>query len=188
MYERFGKRIVDVLLSLFALITLTPVFAAIATAIRLEDGPPVLFRQERVGKDTKGFEFLKFRSMPVDTPHLESRNAGTLAITKVGRLTRRTNLDEVPQLFNILKGEMSIVGPRPPLPTQTDVIGMRALNGSLGLRPGLTGLAQINAYEGMPPEEKAQWDGVYAANLSPSLDLSIILRTFRYLAKPPPSY
>ncbi|HKE57212.1 MAG TPA: sugar transferase [Pyrinomonadaceae bacterium] len=188
VYGRFLKRVVDVAISAGALVVLSPVMLLIAAAITLEDGRPVFFRQKRVGRGGELFEVFKFRSMPVATRNMPSAQAGQLKVTRVGKVIRRTNLDELPQLFNILRGEMSVVGPRPPLPSQLELCQIRETNGAIDCKPGLTGLAQINAYDGMPEKEKARWDGTYAAKLSFVSDMSIILRTFRYLSKRPPVY
>lgn len=188
MYERYIKRGLDVVLSGAALIVLSPILLVTTLAIRLEDGGPALFVQERVGRNGTRFRFLKFRSMPVDTATVPSAGAATLTITRVGRVIRRTNIDELPQLINILRGDMSVVGPRPAIATQEDLLRMRAENGSARCRPGLTGMAQVNSYDGMPDTEKAAYDGEYARNLSIATDISIIVRTFGYLLRPPPVY
>ncbi len=188
MYRSVGKRVVDLALALVSLIVLSPLMAALAVIIKTEDGGPALFKQPRVGQHGREFTFLKFRSMPVGTPHVESAKAGTLETTRVGRVIRRTSLDELPQLVNVVIGDMSLIGPRPPLASQEELIQLRQLNGSLALRPGLTGLAQINGYDGMSNFEKAKWDGRYARTLSLLGDAKILLRTVGYFAKPPPSY
>ena len=188
MYRRFGKRILDVLLAAVALIILSPVIWGIAAAIKVGDHGPALFKQRRVGRNAQEFTFLKFRSMPEDSPVVESSAADTLQVTRVGRIIRRTSLDELPQLINIVRGDMSIVGPRPPLAAQTELIELRRANGSIELRPGLTGLAQINSFDGMSPEDKARWDGRYARTVSFLTDATIMVRTVRYIAKPPPTY
>jgi O-antigen biosynthesis protein WbqP len=188
MYRSFGKRIVDLTLAFVGLIVLSPVMAALAAIIKIEDHGPALFKQPRVGKNGSEFTFLKFRSMPVETPHVESANAESLQITRVGRIVRRTSLDELPQLVNVLIGDMSLVGPRPPLASQEELIQLRQLNGSLALRPGLTGLAQINGYDGMPNSEKGKWDGRYARAITFRTDARIVARTLVYLVKTPPTY
>ncbi len=188
MYRSTGKRVIDFALALVGLVVLSPVMAALAAIIKIEDRGPALFRQPRVGQHGREFTFLKFRSMPVDTPHVESAQADTLRITRVGRVIRRTSLDELPQLVNVVVGDMSLVGPRPPLASQEELIDLRKENGSLDLRPGLTGLAQINGYDGMSNIEKARWDGRYARTLSFLGDAKILFRTIGYLATPPPSY
>jgi len=188
MYQRFFKRVLDLVLSGIALLALSPIMLLTAIAIRLEDGGPILFSQQRSGRDGKLFRVLKFRSMLINAGDLPSAQARTLPITRVGKIIRRTNIDELPQLMNIFAGDMSIVGPRPALPSQAALLEMRRTNGAIHCKPGLTGLAQINSYDNMPEEEKANWDGIYAAKVSLLTDVGIILRTFRYLTKPPPVY
>lgn len=143
MYRRLMKRALDVVLASMALIAASPLIVVIALAIRIVDGSPVLFRSTRVGRDRAEFVLLKFRTMPTGSPVLESSSAGELAITRTGRVLRRLSFDELPQLINVVKGDMSIVGPRPPLPSQAELIRLRVENGSIMLRPGMTGLAQI---------------------------------------------
>jgi O-antigen biosynthesis protein WbqP len=126
--------------------------------------------------------------MPVGTKNLPSDQLGKVQLTWFSRFLRRSNLDELPQLFNILKGDMSIVGPRPSIATQTELIAMRHANGALQVRPGLTGLAQVSSYNGMPVPEKAALDGRYASCITLIGDLAIIARTFVYITKPPPVY
>ncbi len=126
--------------------------------------------------------------MAVDTQDVPSGEIGNPNITTIGRFLRRTNIDELPQLINVLRGDMSLVGPRPPLAQQSDVIVARRANGALTLRPGLSGLAQVNAYDGMSPMEKAVHDGAYTAQLSLLTDLKVVARTFVYLLRPPPTY
>jgi len=188
MYSHYFKRFFDIIIASSLLTLLSPIMLVVALAIRSEDGGPALFRQRRVGRDGKLFTIYKFRSMPVNTKQVASAAAGTLTITKVGAIIRRTNLDELPQLFNILLGDMSIVGPRPALATQIELCELRKQQGVLQLKPGLTGLAQIRSYNGMPEMEKARWDALYAKSVSLFTDLKIILSTFFYLLKPPPVY
>lgn len=188
MYQRFFKRVFDLVLSGLALLALSPIMLLVAVAIRLEDGGPVLFRQNRLARDGKLFRVLKFRSMRINAGDVPPAPARTLAVTRVGKIIRRTNVDELPQLMNIFAGDMSIVGPRPALSSQTALLEMRRTNAAIHCKPGLTGLAQINSYDNMPEEEKAKWDGIYATSVSLFADLRIILGNFRYLAKPPPVY
>ena len=187
-YARWGKRALDTALSAAALVAAAPVLALVAAVIRVVDGAPVVFRQRRAGRGGEPFTLFKFRSMAVGTRDLPSSQAGALAVTPIGRVIRRTNLDELPQLVNILRGDMSIVGPRPALPSQHDLLALRRANGAAAIRPGLTGLAQVNAYDGMTVEAKAGFDGDYARRLCLSLDLAIIARTIGYLARRPPVY
>jgi O-antigen biosynthesis protein WbqP len=188
MYGKFFKRILDVVLSSIGLILLSPLMLVVSLFIILEDRGPVIFRQRRVGKEGANFQVLKFRSMPVNTGDVESAKANGLAITRTGRIIRRTNIDEIPQLWNVLRGEMSLVGPRPPLPSQEALCRFREANGALRCAPGLTGLAQINGYDGMPDAEKAAYDGKYASSISFLTDLRIVLKTLGYIRRRPPVY
>jgi len=188
MYSGFLKRAFDITVAAGSLILFSPLMAVVAILIKLEDGGPVFFRQKRTGKGGREFEFLKFRSMPVDAANLPSVDAGAIKVTRIGRFIRRTNIDELPQLFNVLRGEMSIVGPRPAIQSQTALLSLRKEHGADNCTPGLTGLAQVNAYDGMPETEKASLDGEYAAGVSFVKDLKIIGRTFSYLTRKPPVY
>lgn len=187
-YVGFWKRVLDVVIALIALLVLTPVMLLVALMIRITDPGPVLFRQTRVGRNGVPYTMLKFRSMPVDTGDRPSDQVGSVELTWLGRLIRRTNIDELPQLLNIVAGDMSIVGPRPPLRAQDDLVAQRHANGAIELRPGLTGLAQVNAFDGMTVDDKARLDGEYARAVSLRTDLIIIVRTFGYLTKRPPVY
>lgn len=188
MYQIYIKRGLDIILSLSAIVILFPIGIICSLIIFLQDFGPVVFKQKRVGKDGRIFLFYKFRSMPVNTPNVQSSDVAKLKITTFGKIIRRTNLDELPQLINILKGDMSIVGPRPPIPSQVNLIELREKNGALNCRPGLTGWAQVNSYDFMPEEQKAKFDGHYASNVSFLMDVNIIMRTFLYLTKKPPTY
>lgn len=188
MYARFGKRAVDILASLSVIILLSPLLLALAVGARMSSPGPAIFKQDRVGRNGEKFRFYKFRSMPTDTGDVASDQLGTIQIRPFGKFIRRTNLDELPQLFNILKGDMSIVGPRPPIPSQEELLAARKRSGALACRPGLTGLAQVNSFDGMSVAEKAAFDGDYAANITLFADAAIVLRTFGYLLKPPPTY
>jgi O-antigen biosynthesis protein WbqP len=188
VYARLFKPVFDRVGAAVALVALSPVLAAVAVAIRIEDGRPVLFRQERIGAYGTRFTVVKFRSMPTGTAALPSDQASNLSITAVGRLIRRTNLDELPQLWNIIRGNMSFVGPRPALPTQEELVRLRSASGASRCRPGLTGLAQISSYDGMPVSEKAALDQEYARRVTAGRDLGIVIRTFGYLVRRPPVY
>ena len=187
-YKKKGKRVLDFVFAITVIVALAPLMFLIALVSLIVDPGPVLFIQQRVGRSAALFKFYKFRSMPVGTKNTASDKLGTIRIHWWGRLLRRSNLDELPQLLNILRGDMSIVGPRPPLPEQEELILLRNNNGSLECRPGLTGLAQVSSYNGMAVVEKARFDGIYAADITLKKDFSILLRTFLYLAKPPPIY
>jgi len=187
MYS-FFKRLIDFTASLVVLILLSPIMFIIALIIYLQDFHHPIFSHYRVGKDGKEFKFYKFRSMPVETPNVESHEKDKLTITPFGKIIRRTNLDELPQLFSILKGDMSLIGPRPPIPSQKNLIAMRKENGALSLKPGLTGWAQVNSYDDMPEEVKAEFDGYYYRNMSFIFDVKIVFKTLLYLANKPPAY
>jgi O-antigen biosynthesis protein WbqP len=188
MYLAFGKRFFDVFIAITAAIALAPLMVVTGILIAIFDPGPIFFRQSRVGSNGRVFNFYKFRSMPTNTEDIPSDRIGKVELTWVGTLIRRTNIDELPQLFNILIGDMSVVGPRPSLPTQYELIEYRKKNGALVCRPGLTGLAQISSFDGMKVFEKANLDGKYALSISLYNDIRIILRTFGYLLKAPPVY
>jgi len=188
MYASAGKRVFDILLAVAALVLLLPLILLVAILIKSFDPGPVFFRQCRIGRHGNVFWFYKFRSMPVNTRDIPSDKLESIKLTWIGKLIRRSNIDELPQLFNILRGDMSIVGPRPSLPTQDELIAVRRENGALDCRPGLTGLAQINSFDLMSVAQKARFDGEYARDIRFTKDIFIILRTFLYLLKPPPVY
>ena len=188
MYRSGGKRSLDFVVSAIGLVITAPICLVIAIAIRIDDGGAAVFTQERVGRSWHLFRIHKFRSMPVGNANVPSAHADALPITRVGRFLRRSNLDELPQLVNVLMGTMSLVGPRPALPSQVELIELRRSNGAMAVLPGLTGLAQVNGYDGMPDEIKAGFDGEYAEGISLRTDILIMLRTLGYLLKPPPRY
>ncbi|WP_170242320.1 sugar transferase [Streptococcus suis] len=180
------KRVSDMIISGLAIVVLSPVFLLIALAIKIDSKGPVLFKQKRVGKNKSHFMIYKFRSMYVDAPSdmpthlLKDPNA---MITKVGAFLRKTSLDELPQLFNIFKGEMAIVGPRPALWNQYDLIEERDKYGANNIRPGLTGWAQINGRDELEINEKSKLDGYYVQNMSLGLDVKCFLGTFLSVAR-----
>jgi O-antigen biosynthesis protein WbqP len=188
MYQKFFKRLIDILASLGVLLLLSWLLLLIAGLIKLQDGGSVFFIQKRIGRNKQNFNILKFRSMPVNTANVSSEQVQLIKITPFGKFIRRTNLDELPQLINILKGDMSLIGPRPSLSNQTELIALRSLNGTYRCRPGLTGLAQVNAYDYMPVAEKAKFDEIYAGNITFVNDVKIVLKTLSYLTKKPPVY
>ena len=188
MYRYFFKRLIDIVASLFLLLLSFPIMILVSIFIYLQDFGPVLFVHYRIGKNGSEFKFYKFRSMPVNTANVESKEVDKITITRFGKVIRRTNLDELPQLINILKGDMSLIGPRPCIPSQKNLIHLRKENGSIMLRPGLTGWAQVHSYDFMPEEEKAKLDGQYFQRLNFWTDLLTIYKTLRYLTKRPPTY
>lgn len=175
------KRLLAILISGLAIIILSPVLLAVAIAIKCDSKGPVLFKQKRVGKDKKHFMIYKFRSMYVDAPAdmpTHMLKDPTAMITKVGAFLRKTSLDELPQLFNIFKGEMAIVGPRPALWNQYDLIAERDKYNANSIRPGLTGWAQINGHDELEIDEKSRLDGYYVAHMSFLMDLKCFFGTF----------
>lgn len=188
MYVRYGKRLFDVFVVLLTLPVVLPMMLVTAAMIKISDAGPLLFVQERVGQNGRVFQFYKFRSMPTDTCSISSDQLGTVELSWVGRFIRRTNIDELPQLMNVWSGDMSIVGPRPPITTQHELVKLRRANGAICCQPGLTGLAQINSFDGMSVVEKARFDGIYASRITFFQDMKIVLRTFAYLLKKPPVY
>jgi O-antigen biosynthesis protein WbqP len=188
MYRNIGKRAFDLLVVVGAFLMLWPFMAFVAILIKIFDPGPIFFKQLRTGKGGENFWFYKFRSMPVNTGDIASDKLGEVKLTWIGKFIRRTNIDELPQLLNIFFGDMSVVGPRPPIPSQVELIELRRQNGALNLRPGLTGLAQVNSFNGMRAADKAAFDEQYANNVTLINDIKIILKTFLYLMKPPPVY
>ena len=173
------NRAADVAIAGSALVLASPLLALAALAIKLEDGGPVLFRQTRVGKGGKDFELLKLRSMSVGAEHLGAGFAidrGDSRITRVGRFLRRTSIDELPQLWNVLRGEMSVIGPRPTLRYQVDRYSARQRR-RLDVRPGLTGWAQVNGRATLSWDDRIELDVWYVEHRSPLVDLKILLRT-----------
>ena len=169
MYRKFGKRIIDFSLASICIILLAIPMLVIAALIKLDDPGPVIFRQKRVGIHKTYFNILKFRTMKMKTPHdmpthlLENPEQ---YITRVGRILRKTSLDELPQIFQIWSGKMSFIGPRPALWNQYDLIAERDQYGANDVRPGLSGWAQINGRGELPIEVKARYDGEYVQRMS----------------------
>lgn len=179
-YIRF-KRCLDFALAAIGLIVLSPVFLVLVLAIKLDSRGPVLFKQKRVGIHKTHFSILKFRTMRIDTPrdmptHL--LKDPQQYITRVGRFLRKTSLDELPQIINILKGDMAIVGPRPALWNQYDLIGERDKYGANDVRPGLTGWAQINGRDELEIPVKAAFDGEYVRKMGFLMDCRCFFGTF----------
>ena len=186
MYIRFFKRLCDFCISLICSIIFLPIFIILIIVVKLDSKGPVFFRQERVGKDKKLFHILKFRTMKVDTPKeiptcmLENPEQ---YITRVGKFLRKTSLDELPQIWNILAGQMSLIGPRPVIPREKELIAERDLYGANDIRPGLTGWAQINGRNSITWEEKFKLDLWYVNNYSLKLDIKILFMTIYKVLK-----
>ena len=180
MYNHFFKRVFDFLASTMGIIVLALPMLIIALAIKLDSKGPVFFKQKRVGKNKEHFNILKFRTMRIDTPHdapTHELQDPKKWITKVGGFLRKTSLDELPQLFNIWLGQMAVIGPRPALWNQFDLIEERDKYGANDVRPGLTGWAQINGRDLVSPEEKVRWDVKYLERCGLWTDFLILLAT-----------
>ena len=186
MYKKFLKRFIDIVLSLCGLIALALPMIIVAIAIKADSKGPVLFKQKRVGINKTYFNIFKFRTMytetPADAPTHELENPERW-ITKVGKILRKTSLDELPQLFNILRGEMSIIGPRPALWNQYDLIEERDKYGANDVRPGLTGWAQISGRDELEIDVKAKFDGEYVEKMSFAFDIKCFLKTITSVLK-----
>ncbi len=185
MYK-FFKRTLDIVLSFLGMIVLSPFFLLLVLAIKLDSKGPVLFKQKRVGLHKKHFYILKFRTMRIDTPkdtptHLLENPEQW--ITKVGKFLRKTSLDELPQIWNIFVGDMSIIGPRPALWNQYDLIEERDRYGANDVLPGLTGWAQIHGRDELPIAKKAELDGYYVHHLSFGLDVRCFFGTIKSVVK-----
>lgn len=185
MYMKI-KRLVDIILSLVGLVVLSPIYLILIIAIKLNSRGPVFFRQKRVGIGKTHFYILKFRTMKIDTPkdtptHLLGE--ADQYITKVGKFLRRTSLDELPQVWNIFIGQMSIIGPRPALWNQYDLIEERDKYGANNIPPGLTGWAQINGRDELPIEVKARLDGEYVDKIGLRMDIKCFFGTIMSVMK-----
>jgi O-antigen biosynthesis protein WbqP len=179
-YLKF-KRFYDTLGALIGILLLSPLFLIILVLIKMDSKGPILFKQKRIGRNKKHFNILKFRTMKIDTPKdtpthmLENPEQ---YITRMGKFLRKTSLDELPQIINILKGDMSIIGPRPALWNQFDLIEERDKYDVHKLYPGITGYAQIKGRDTLPIKEKAALDGIYVRRCSLWLDIKIFVGTF----------
>ncbi len=185
MYRKI-KRIIDILFSLIGLVILSPIFVILIIAIKIDSKGPVLFKQKRLGINKTYFNILKFRTMKIDAPkdtptHL--LNDPEQYITKMGKILRKTSLDELPQILNIFIGDMSIIGPRPALWNQYNLISERDKYGANNILPGLTGWAQINGRDELPIELKAKLDGEYVSNISLRMDVRCFLGTIISVVK-----
>lgn len=171
------KRFMDLLLAVVMLTVAAPVMAIVAVVIRRTSEGPAIFVQERVGRNEKVFKCLKFRTMAFGTPDIASHQASTAWITPVGHFLRKTKLDELPQLINVVRGEMSLVGPRPCLPNQQELIFERRRRGVFSVVPGITGLAQVAGIDMSEPARLAEIDSRYIAGRSLVGDFKLILQT-----------
>ena len=186
MYKHFLKRVFDFLISTFGILFLSLPMLIIALAIKIDSRGPIFFKQKRVGKGKKHFNILKFRTMRIDTPHdapTHELSDPKKWITKVGGFLRKTSLDELPQLFNIWVGQMSIIGPRPALWNQFDLIEERDKYGANDVRPGLTGWAQINGRDELEIDVKAKFDGEYIEKMGFFFDCKCFFGTITSVLK-----
>ena len=186
MYKKFFKRVIDILLSFFGIVFLSLPMLIIAIAIKVDSKGPIFFKQKRVGIHKKHFNILKFRTMRTDTPHdapTHELSDPKRWITKVGGFLRKTSLDELPQLFNIFGGSMSVIGPRPALWNQFDLIEERDKYGANDLKPGLTGWAQINGRDELEIPLKAKLDGEYVEKMSFGFDCKCFFGTIKSVLK-----
>lgn len=174
---RAMKRAFDIVAAVVGLVLAAPIIVAAAMAVRLDSPGPALFRQTRVGRHRKPFTCYKLRTMHVGTAERATHLVSQAAITRFGRFARRTKIDEIPQLFNVLMGDMSLVGPRPCLPSQTELVEARSRLGVFEVRPGVTGLAQIQGVDMSTPQRLADLDSAYLRSRTFSGDLRIILAT-----------
>lgn len=185
MYQNFIKRTLDIILSLMGILVLALPMLIVALVIKIDDPGPAIFKQKRVGKNKKLFMLYKFRSMKLNTPDIPTHllENPDQYISKVGKFIRKTSIDELPQLFNILKGDMSVIGPRPALWNQDDLIAERDKYRANDVRPGLTGWAQINGRDELEIPVKAKLDGEYIEKLSFGFDLKCFFGTIRSVLK-----
>lgn len=186
MYKGFFKRFLDIILSAMALVLLSPVFLILSILIKLDDPGPVFFKQKRVGIHKTYFNIIKFRTMKVSTPkdvptHLLDNPEQY--ITKIGGAMRKCSLDELPQIAQIFTGKMSIIGPRPALWNQYDLIAERDKYGANDIRPGLSGWAQVNGRDTVEIADKARYDGEYASNMSFTFDMKVLWRSVLVVLK-----
>lgn len=181
-YAVVVKRMLDVLASVLLLLLFLCPILLLLLAVRIETRGSALFVQTRVGRNGRCFRIWKIRTMRMDAPHdrpsaLFSKEERRRYLTRVGRFLRRSGFDELPQLWNVLMGQMSLVGPRPVIPEERELTMLRGVNGALSVRPGITGLAQVSGRDGVEIREKAEMDGYYAEHLSFLLDVRILILT-----------
>lgn len=188
IYLKYLKRPIDIFVSIAVFIFAIPIIAVVVLLIKIFDRGPVIFSQKRVGLHGVTFVLFKFRTMPVNTGDIASDKLGKVKIGRIGKFLRRSNLDELPQLMNIILGDMSIIGPRPQLPSQTDLYELREKSGVFEMRPGLTGWAQVNSFDGMDIYQKVEFDHYYIRKMGFAFDALILLRTVSYIFRPPPVY
>lgn len=179
LYKERVKPILDIFFACLLVIFFLPTFIIIAFLLKITTQDSVIYQQQRIGKNGQEFNIYKFRSMTGDAPILVGAERATIRkkVTKVGRFLRNTSLDELPQLFNVLQGDMSLIGPRPVVANEQELLDLRRESGVDSLMPGITGLAQIKGRKKLTDEQKAEFDAEYAREVSLFCDLSIIFKT-----------
>lgn len=184
MYKSFGKRGIDIFISAIILVITLPIMLVVGVVIKVNSKGPAIFKQTRMGKNHQPFKLYKFRSMRIDTPESASNDLnGDDYHTSVGKFIRKFSIDELPQLFNVIKGDMSIIGPRPVILKEKNLIELRHQNGAESVRPGITGLAQVNGRDNLADEPKAKYDAEYASQVSFKNDSKIFIQTIMYVIK-----
>lgn len=182
MYDKYVKRLIDIILSLLAIVALSPVLLIVALLVRIKLGSPILFKQARPGKNGKIFYLYKFRTMTDEKDENGNLLPDDIRLTKFGKTLRSTSLDELPEFFNILKGDMSFIGPRPLLVKYLPLYSEQQMHRH-DVRPGLTGLAQVNGRNALSWQEKFNYDLEYVNNISLGLDIKIFIKTFLVVLK-----
>ncbi|MBB6432306.1 MULTISPECIES: sugar transferase [Leuconostoc] len=179
MYKEHIKKLFDFMGAIIALIVLSPLLFVVYITLYITTKDSVIYHQQRVGQHGVIFEIYKFRTLPKDTPILvgEQRVKIRNRVSRFARFLRTTSIDELPQLINILKGDMSLIGPRPVVPQETELVQLRQASGALNVKPGLTGLAQVNGRKQLKNLQKADYDAIYANHVTLLGDITIILRT-----------
>ncbi len=180
LYVRYIKGAMDIVCAVVLLVIMAPLMLLIALLIKLDSPGPAIYCQTRVGKFGKLFRMCKFRTMDIDAPVLsteEMRKLSVIPYTRLGSFLRKTSLDELPQLLNIIEGQMSFIGPRPALPTQTDVNEMRQRTNAFNIKPGITGLAQAIGRDNLDDRTKVKYDAKYSRRMSLLLDLRVLMMT-----------
>lgn len=182
----FWKTAMDLGIGTLLAVVAAPLFALVVIAVGLDGGWPIFIRQRRIGRHGHEYLMWKLRTMPRDTPDMAKAQLdhSRLRISWLGRFLRRHSVDELPQLLNVLAGDMSLVGPRPALYTQDDLIALRRVHGAFAVKPGLTGLAQVSGREGLTLEQKVALDVEYTRKMTPWLDLRIFVRTIAAVVRP----
>lgn len=185
MYKKFIKRLIDIALSFLGAVVLLPIFLIVGLLVYIDDPGPVIFKQRRIGKGKKEFWLHKFRSMKMNTPDIPTHllDNPNQYITRVGKIIRKLSIDELPQIYDILIGNMSIIGPRPALWNQNDLIEERDKYGANDVKPGLTGWAQINGRDELPIDVKAKFDGEYIEKMSFLFDCKCFFGTIAAVLK-----